>query len=130
MTANETIALLNAETVIAAAVPVEVLKVHDGDTFSVEIAGWPNPVDHMLIRMAHIDAPELKDKRPEIAAIAVRARDHLITLLTGKAVLTSIRKDNYFRLLCTVEVDGKDVGTAMLQPGLARPYEGRGPKPW
>jgi micrococcal nuclease len=79
-----------------------------------------------------VDAPELHDARPDVRALAQKARDRLVQLLAaGGVVLTSLRRDKYFRLLCSVGATAvADVGTDLIRDGLARPYTGHGPKPW
>ena len=113
-----------------------VAKVHDGDTFTVTVPGWPAIVSPIQVRLHGIDAAELGDPRPVEGTFADLARDWLTALLPpGTAVtLRAVRRDKYFRLLGKLEamVDGKqcDVASELLRRGLARPYSGRGPKPW
>lgn len=113
-----------------------VVKVHDGDTFTVTVPGWPAIVSPIQVRLHGIDAAELGDPRPVEGTFADLARDWLTALLPpGTAVtLRTVRRDKNFRLLGKLEarVDGeqRDVASELLRRGLARPYSGRGPKPW
>lgn len=127
------------QLVPGAAVPlaVDVVAVHDGDTFTVLFSEWPEVVRKWPIRIAGIDAPELTDPRPEIRGIAERAALELVELFRGygnHAWLANLKPDKYFRLLADVSVGRGprqvDVGKALIAAGLARPYAGRGPKPW
>jgi endonuclease YncB( thermonuclease family) len=117
-------------------VPAVVDHVHDGDTLTVTVPGWPAIVSPILVRLHGIDAAELSDPRPVEGSFADLARDWLTDLLPpGTAVtLRAVRRDKYSRLLgkITASVDGeqRDVASELLRRGLARPYSGRGPKPW
>jgi micrococcal nuclease len=119
-----------------ASVPAVVDHVHDGDTVIVAVPSWPAIISPIEVRVAGIDTAEIHDKRPEIQAMGLLARDWLAAhLRPGDAVtLKNVRRDKYFRLLASVEatVDGetRDVASEMGRRGLAKPYNGQGPKPW
>lgn len=96
----------------------------DGDTFY--LAGDK-------VRIAGIDAPETRPPRcAHEAQLGEAATEKLRALLNSGAVtMSSIDRDrdNYGRLLRNVQVDGADVGAAMIGAGVAREYEG-GRRPW
>jgi endonuclease YncB( thermonuclease family) len=96
----------------------------DGDTF------W---INGEKVRIAGIDAPETHDYGCESElALGDRATEKLQALLNSGAVtMTSIDRDRdvYGRLLRDVQVNGADVGAAMVSAGVARVY-GRGRRPW
>ncbi|WP_310467874.1 thermonuclease family protein [Sphingomonas sp.] len=96
----------------------------DGDTFY--IAGDK-------VRIAGIDAPETHDFGcGSELALGNQATDKLHALLNSGAVtMTAIDRDRdaYGRLLCNVQVDGADVGAALIAAGVARDYAG-GQRPW
>jgi endonuclease YncB( thermonuclease family) len=51
-------------------------------------------------------------------------------MVTGKKiVLKNVWRDKYFRLLATVEVDGKSVGDELIKAGLAVKYDGLNKRP-
>lgn len=110
--------------------------VHDGDTFTVTVPGWPAIVSPIQVRLHGIDAAELGDPRPVEGSYADLARDWLTALLPPGTVVTlrAVRRDKYLGLLgeITTLVDGeqRDVASELVRRGLARPYSGRGPKPW
>lgn len=110
----------------------EMVSVHDGDTFLINVPGWPPIVgDRMPVRIWGIDTPELHDTRVEMQALAQKARLRLEEILkSGKIVLKDIRREKYFRMISKVEVDGKCVAETLIAEGLAREYHGEGPKPW
>ena len=124
------------ERVYADSVTAVVDHVHDGDTVIVTVPGWPAVVSPIQVRLYGIDTAEIYDPRPEIRAMGALARDWLAAhLRPGDAVvLRDVRRDKYFRLLANIEatVDGepRDLAAEMVRLGLAKPYDGQGPKPW
>lgn len=80
------------------------------------------------IRIAGIDAPETHDyKCRSEKALGDRATRRLRQLLnSGSVSLSSIDRDEdvYGRKLRNVAVNGADVGDALVNEGLARPYRG------
>jgi micrococcal nuclease len=106
--------------------------VHDGDTLIVTIPSWPRVIgQHVEVRLYGVDAPELEDPRPEVAEVASRAKERVVQLVSaGPVHLRNLRRDKYFRLLPDVLAGGVNVAAVLLAEGLARPYTGRGPKPW
>ena len=90
----------------------------DGDTFYI---GGDK------VRIAGIDAPETHPPRcAEEAQLGNAATERLQALLNSGAVtMTSIDRDRdvYGRLLRNVQVDGADVGEALIADGVAREYE-------
>lgn len=109
------------------------IKVHDGDTFTVDIANWPPIIGiGMSIRLNGVDAPEIHDHREDIALVAHKAKTRLEQLILGKFVNLTVRsKDKYFRLDASVCVeDSEDVAIILEREGLVKPYNGQGKKPW
>ena len=93
-------------------------SVHDGDSFRV------------TIRLANIDAPELNGACERERRQAEQARRFTDAWLSqGKVVITQTGVDRYGRILATVSRDGSDLGLALVNAGLARPWEGRR-RPW
>lgn len=96
----------------------------DGDTF------W---IGGEKVRIAGIDAPETHPSRCDYEAqLGNAATEKLHALLNSGAVtMTSIdrNRDIYGRLLRDVQVNGADVGEAMVSAGVAREY-GSGRRPW
>lgn len=130
------LAAWGAEPVYHDTVAAVVDHVHDGDTIIVAVPSWPAVVSPIQVRVAGIDTAEIHDKRPEIRAMGLLARDWLAAhLRPGEPVtLRHVRRDKYFRLLADLEVpvDGevRDLAAEMIRRGLAKPYDGQGPKPW
>lgn len=111
-----------------------ITNVHDGDTFTVNMADCHVPVtcNGIPIRLRGYDAPELRDKRPTEKALAIKAKARLNELLgPGHRIeLRNASRDKYYRLDADVISDGQDVGQLMATEGLLKPYTGVGPKPW
>lgn len=105
--------------------PHSVVKVHDGDTFTVNIAGCPDVLcKNMPVRISGIDAPEMKGKCSQETAGAIAAKNYL----TGQVMnaqdiaLHDPTRDKYFRISAHVFADGVNVGDEMVKKGLARTY--------
>lgn len=114
-------------------VDAEVVKVYDGDTITVNIAGWPDIIGKKIeIRINGIDAPELHDKRPHIREKAVLATNFLNEKI-GQAKFVQLKhlhRDKYFRIDADVFVNGVDVGKELLNNGFAIEYDGKTKKNW
>lgn len=96
--------------------------VWDGDTANI---------DSERVEIAGMDAPEVRgaacpDERRRGIDAAVRLRD---LLNSGEVKLLGTQRAHDGRLLTKVEVDGRDVGAAMVAAGVARQYGG-GPRSW
>lgn len=122
--------LLSAcDTVYAGTVikPDSVVKVHDGDTFTVNIAGCPDVLcKSMPVRISGIDAPEMKGKCPQEIAGAIAAKNYLTgqVMNSQDIALHAPTRDKYFRISAHVLADGVNVGDEMVKQGLARAYSG------
>ena len=105
----------------------------DGDTIKVRLLGhMPKFFRVQSVRLRHCDAPELHDKRPWIAAKARAAKEFVEDRVSPGMHLTlkDVGKDKYGgRVLADIVVRRKDLCRALLEAGLAVPYEG-GKKGW
>lgn len=114
-----------ADTVVIK--PDSVVKVHDGDTFTVNIAGCPDVLCKSLsVRISGIDAPEIRGKCPQEIAGAIAAKNYLTgQVKNSKDIeLHDPTRDKYFRISAHVMVNGFNVGDEMVKQGLARTYSG------
>ena len=114
-------------------IPVEVLRVIDGDTLEVRAEIWLDQWIVTRVRLRDIDAPERAARCKAEAARAEAARRHLTGLVAeGPVFLTDLGRDKYGgRVLGhLIAADGRDLGQAMLQQGHARPYAGRSRETW
>lgn len=96
----------------------------DGDTFYL---------NGQKVRIVGIDAPETHPPHCDYEArLGDAATRKLISLLNSGSVTTAPierERDVYGRLLRNVDVNGVNVGEAMISAGVARPY-GNGRRPW
>lgn len=104
---------------------VVVRSVYDGDTFRADIDG-PSPMAgrNVSIRVADIDAPEIKGHCSKEIQLAHKARDLTASLLKAGSVveLKNLRRGYYSRIVAEVWIDGVSLGASLLGRGLARQY--------
>ena len=111
----------------------KIISVYDGDTFRADIKYFPDIIGkNMGIRIYGIDTPEMRDKRKNIKALAVKARDYVRGRLlnASKVTLKNLRRGKYFRLVAEVWVDGKNISNELIANGLAKPYYGKKKVKW
>ena len=114
-------------------VPARVLAVIDGDTIAVSAHIWLGQDIEVRVRLAGVDAPELKGGCALERDLAHRARAFVAARLDGGPVrLTEIRVDKYGgRVVARVATaGGEDLAGALMAAGLARPYDGRKRRAW
>lgn len=113
-----------AET-IPGPIAAHVLRVIDGDSLLVEIKLWFGQTVIEHVRIAGIDAPEMKGRCASEIEAARGARQYLAGLVGGRDVeLRDVRREKYGRALARVAAGGVDVSTQMIDTGQARPYGG------
>jgi len=103
------------------------IKVVDGDTILVDVQNWQEVAGkHIYVRFAGIDTPEKNDERPEVRALAQKAREFTAEKLQKAKIieLRNIRRDKYFRLLAEVWADGVNLSEELIKAGLAKAYDG------
>lgn len=105
---------------------VQLGKVLDGDTFKVYLAcNYKLFCKAVSVRVRGIDTPELKSQDPATKAKAKAAQKFTRDFLTGKKItLKQCTRDKYFRLLCNVYADNKNLAETLLSENLAVPYDG------
>ncbi|MEM9733150.1 MAG: thermonuclease family protein [Pseudomonadota bacterium] len=118
--------------VIEGPIFAQVVRVRDGDSIDVIAHVWPGTQMRVSVRLAGIDAPELRARCEAEKRLAVAARDRLSDLVrSGPVHLKQVRGGKYFgRILARVSAGGTDVQKIMLNENLARPYGGRQRKGW
>ena len=104
---------------------VKVMSVYDGDTFSIELKNL-NPLfgEKLSVRVKGVDTPEIKGGTVESKAKAVLARDFVrAQIAKSKRVdLSNCTRGKYFRIVCDVSIDGKDLGKQLLDGNYAKVY--------
>lgn len=94
-----------------------VVSVRDGDTLEVMRGGKA-----VRVRLWGVDCPELAQ------AFGQRAKQRTSDLVFGRDVrVTIVDHDRYGRLVVQVEVDGRDLGEALIQAGMAWWYRHHAP---
>ena len=113
-------------------VAAHVTRVVDGDTFEALAAIWLGQTITVRIRIAGIDAPELRARCETEYDRAVAARDYLVKRIEGGDVrLTSVRYDKYGGRVDAQVADARGtIGDAMIKAGLARAYYGERREGW
>lgn len=101
-------------------------KVIDGDTFKVYLAcSYKLFCKSVSVRVRGVNCPEMRGGTPETKAAAKAAKAFTTQFLRGgKILLRNCGRDKYFRLLCEVNVNGADLGAALIEHGHAVPYNG------
>lgn len=118
---------------VAGPVRAHLLRVVDGDTVEVLARIWPDHYVETLVRLADIDAPELRGRCADEIALAERAKARLAALLAGqRLLLVDVHYGKYAgRVVARVLTeDGRDVARILLEEKLARPYDGGRRAPW
>ena len=120
---------------LAGPIPARVLSVIDGDTVEVRARVWLGHEVRTRVRLAGIDAPELRGKCAHETRLAAQARDFLTArLLVGPetVLLREVRYGKFAgRVLARVETtNGGDLGRDLVDAGLAVPYDGRTRPVW
>ena len=111
----------------------QVLNVLDGDTVVVRLRVWLGQDVETSVRIAGIDAPEMKSRCADERRRAQAAKTALARLLAdGRISLRDIRLEKYAgRVLAVAETaQGQSIAKTLLDQGYARPYHGEKRGPW
>lgn len=109
---------------------VNLISCYDGDTcrFELKDNNFPSYLNPMSIRLYGIDTAEIKKSKTgnNDKILAQKAKNRTNELLKNASIITldSCIKEKYFRFVCKVYADGKDVSTILLNEKLATPYFG------
>jgi endonuclease YncB( thermonuclease family) len=126
-------AVADTRRAVAGPVRAHLVRVVDGDTIEVLARIWPDHYVETLVRLADIDAPELRGRCAEEVAQAERAQARLAALLAGNRLqLVDVRYGKYAgRVVARVLTeDGRDVAQILLAEKLVRPYGGGRRESW
>lgn len=81
------------------------------------------------VRVIGLDAPELHGRCLRETRLARAAADRLRRIVAAGVRLESHGRDRYGRRLAVVrDHQGRDVAQLLIRAGLARPYDGHGPR--
>lgn len=106
---------------------IEVVSVYDGDTFRANLhCNIALFCQNIPVRVRGIDTPELNSVSEQVRRKANEAKNFTANFLRGKSEISlyNCGRDKYFRLLCRVKADNKDLTNALLNEGLGVAYEG------
>ena len=95
--------------------------------------GLPAALMNMSVRVAGIDAPEIKGKCESERKAAIEAREFVAAKLAGASAVQFCNPawGKYAgRVLADVMIDGQSLGAMLLERGLARPYGGKRRAGW
>jgi len=115
-----------AQTTTSGSARVQAIRsVYDGDTFRADVVGidWPDPKG-APIRIARIDAPEIKGSCASEIKRAIAARDEARVLLgrARRVELTNLKYGYYGRIIADVWIDGVSLGDELIRRDHARVY--------
>ena len=106
----------------------EVTSIYDADTFRVNIANVPAVIgERMSVRVAGIDAAEIRGKCEKEKRLAREAKQFTVSLLRGAKTieLANIKRGKYFRFIADVIIDGNiSLSKSLIKNGHAVPYSG------
>lgn len=105
-------------------------SVIDGDTVVATAFPWPDLLVRTKVRLAGIDTPEMNTACQRERAVA--AKQTLEALVGAQSIwLTEVQHDKYAgRVVAQVAMhDGTDVSATLVAKGVAKRWDGRGPKP-
>ena len=117
---------IDSDRVFSGPVLAHVDRVIDGDTFEASAAIWIGQQLTVRVRIAGIDAPELRARCDSERTRAQAARDYLTKRIEGGEVkLMDVHDDKYGGRVDARVADLRgDVGAQMIHAGLARFYDG------
>ena len=106
----------------------KLISVYDGDTFKVDIKGYPPIVGKKIsIRVNGIDTPEIRTKCKSEKVLGYKAKEFAKNLLYKSKVieLRDIKRGKYFRIVANVYLDNNvSLADELIKSGLAVPYDG------
>lgn len=117
--------LVFAQPIVADFHKVTLVRVVDGDTIKFNLACKHKLFcRNMSVRVRGVDCPEMRSANKEDKERALAAKQFTQQFLTGRKIaLKSCQKGKYFRMVCDVYADGKNLATALLEAGHAVPYK-------
>jgi endonuclease YncB( thermonuclease family) len=110
----------------------QVVHVIDGDTLELRVAIWPQHTVQTVVRLAGINAPELRSGPPCEREAGRRAAEFVRAWAArgGRITLTVTGREKYGRPLGAIARDGEDLAAALIAAGHARPYDGGRREAW
>lgn len=122
-----------ADPAITGPTSAKVIKVYDGDTFTVEAYPWPGLEAKASVRVNGVDTPEIRGKCPEEKQKAIEAREFVKGLILGETVsLKNVKHGKYAgRVIADVKMgNGDNLAEKIISQGLGREYHGGARESW
>lgn len=124
----------SAENRVSGPIAVEVVSVHDGDSFTAVANMWPEQFVRTKVRVAGIDAPEINSRCDRERRLAREARELTEKFLKSGApiVIQNVRLDKYAGRVDADVIDsrGASLAAALLKARLAYAYDGGTKRGW
>ena len=114
-------------------IPAQVVRVIDGDTLDVRARIWLGQEVSIRVRLAGIDAPELRGRCDGEKRLAEEAKAYLRAMVgEGSVTLSEVRYGKFAgRVMAQVSnAAGEDLSQALVAAGLARDYAGGRRQSW
>lgn len=105
----------------------KIISIYDGDTFKVNIDGYPAIVgEKMAVRVNGIDTPEIKGKCLKEKELALKAKQLVVSLFENaqSIELRNMQRGKYFRIVADVYVDGQSLSEYLILNHVAVLYDG------
>jgi micrococcal nuclease len=103
---------------------LKVTKVHDGDTFKVNLnCDLDLFCKDVAIRPTGYDAVELTSAENKADAIAAREQLRDLLVNAQRIELRNVKRGKYFRIVADVYIDNVKLSDIMLDTGLVKPYD-------
>lgn len=99
--------------------PAKIIRAIDGDTVEVLVDLGLSVFHLTRIRLAGINAPELKSSDPDTRALALEAKSFVATFESKPCDIVIASQDIYGRYIADVFCDELDIGAEMVKIGLA-----------
>lgn len=114
-------------------VRADVVRVLDGDTIEVNVHLWPGLTKKTKVRLLGIDTAEKRSKSDCERKLAARASAFSRGWLDSarKIQLVNIKPGKFTgRVLANIETENGLLSDALIEVGLAKPYNGGKRQPW
>jgi len=113
---------------------ITVIRVYDGDTFYVNIDGYPPIIGSNIgIRVNGLDTPELRTRNKAEKALGYKTKALAQSILTNPdnvLLFSNAQRGKYFRIVADVYVNGTNYADILIASNLAYRYDGGTKKSW
>ena len=115
----------------------DVIRVIDGDTLKIRAHIWPGLNQQINLRLDGVNTPEKRSRANYKVnecekELALKATEFTKAFVSDKTLtISDIRLGKYSgRVLGDLRANGKDLGRALIEAGLAKEYHGGKMLPW